>query len=326
MIVTLLTLGALLAIAMSGYYSGSETGLYCADPLRVRLDSERGDIRARRLARVLEHEHDALSSILVGTNVANYLATILVAALIARTLDVGGTASELYTTVIVTPIIFVFGEVLPKTLFHRDADTLMRAGSLLMRASMWAFTIPVALLNGLTSAVMRWVGSDPKRQSHDPRRGVAALLRGALSESDDADDHIAFVDRVFGLSSVPIHRVMVPHNRVIMIRFDAERKELESLARKHSHSRILVFDATPRRVVGFVQVDALLTDKNWTHIGHRIQRIIELGPHDSVASALLRLQNAHSSVATVVSRSGSLLGLVTLKDLVEELTGELPEW
>jgi CBS domain containing-hemolysin-like protein len=79
-------------------------------------------------------------------------------------------------------------------------------------------------------------------------------------------------------------------------------------------------------VLGYVSIDELLVDQAWTQVGERARPILRLTPHDSVAAALIALQRGGETLAAVENRHGHLLGLVTLKDLVEELTGELQEW
>jgi len=319
-------LGVLLAVFMSGFFSGTETGLYCVDRLRLRVDAQRGDRRATRLARLVDHQRDALATLLVGNNLANYVATALVAQALISATDISTGASELYTAAIVTPIIFVFGEIIPKTLFQRHADTLMRSSSGLLTLSRTIFHLPVLGLARISQPIIRLLDPRGLSDAPDARSRVVVLLQEALASADATGDHRAFVDRVLGLSQVAIHQIMVPRNRVVSLRADATRADLEALVRKHAHSRLLIHDRSPRRATGYITVHELLADTKWTQVGQRAQRVCELAAHDSVAAALVRLQRERETLAAVVDRGGNLLGLVTRKDLLEELTGELPEW
>jgi len=322
----LLVLVAFAGLVISAFFSGSETGLYCVDRLRLRVDAQRGDRRAEVIAELVDRSRDTLNTLLVGNNLANYVLTVVVAYLLTTAAGVTAGASELYTTLIVTPIVFVFGEVVPKTLFQRRADALMRAGASLLRIAALVLYLPVRFLDRLTRPVIRLFDPGGLSEMADPRSRVATLLQEAIAGTDTTGDHRAYIDRVFGLSQVAIQQVMVPRNRVIAIRSDASRSELEALARKHPHSRILVHERSPRRVTGYVAVHQILADTSWTQVGARARPVPELAAHDSVATALVRLQQAGEAMAAVVDRGGLLLGLVTRKDLVEELTGELPEW
>ena len=323
MIITLLIIGVIAAVCFSGFYSGSETGLYCVNRLRVRVRADRGDLCAQRLARLLDDDRGALSTLLIGTNVANYLATITVASVLLRTMDVGPGKSEVYTTLIVTPVIFVFGEVVPKNLFQRDADRLMFLGTRLFQLSAWLFRLPVMAINWIAGVIIGAVTTGPVADVTDPRRRVAILLQEALAAEDAESEHRELVGRVLELRDLAVHQVMVPRNRVVMIHGGAQRKDVLSLARKQAHARFPVYEDQPRRIQGFVHLHELLGDDSWQAVRERIHPIVNVHPHDSVSAAVVRLQAAKQPLAAVVDRSGYLLGLVTLNDLLSELVGEL---
>ncbi len=326
MIIALCIAIAVVAVLLSGFHSGSETGMYCVNRLRLRVAAERGDLRARRLGFLLNRDQNALSTLLIGTNVANYIATAAVATVLMRATSIGPGESELYTTLIVTPVIFVFGEVVPKNLFQRDADRLMLLGSGVFRVSAALFRIPVAVVTWVATPFVRLFAARGRTGAVDPRRRVAVLLGEAMAAEDVEGERSDLVNRVLELRDVPIHRVMVPRNRVVTLSASAGRKECLSLARKHPYSRFPVVDDHPRRVVGYVHVHRLLIDEDWSQVRERVRRIVTVDPHESVGAALVALQSAREAIAAVVDRNGYLLGIITLKDLVEELTGELHAW
>lgn len=326
MSVTLLLVASVICLALSAFHAGAETGMYCLNRLRLRLDAERGDARAKRLTQIIEHEQSALSTLLVGTNVANYFVTIFAAIVVSHVWQIEGGKSELITTAIVTPIVFVFGEVVPKIMFQREADTLMRRGAGAFHVSSMLLRIPVTLLNALSRPVLLLVAPHGRREAADPRRRMALLLQNALASDEGGLGHLEYIDRVLDLSNVALHEVMVPRNRIASVRADTNRKQCIALARRVPHSRFPVFDKSDRRIEGYVLIDELLADENWTQLRGRLRPIQRLKPHDSVAAAIVRLQSARENLAIVEDRRGNLLGLVTLKDLLEELTGELHAW
>jgi CBS domain containing-hemolysin-like protein len=322
----LFLVAGLVALGFSAFFSGSETGLYCMNRLRVRLDAEQGDRRARRLVPLLDRMQDALTTMLVGTNIANYFLTICVANLLAAWSGLPESSRDLYTTLVATPVVFVFGEVVPKIVYQRSPDPWMRAGSLLAAGSSVLLRLPVRALNAVARPIVRYL--DPKGLSvgADPRRRMALLLQDAIATDDQSGEHSELVDRVLGLSSVALHQVMVPRNRVVAIRADADRRECLSIIGRHPHTRFPVYDRNPRRIIGHVVAHTLLADDTWQTVADRLRPVISMSAHESVASAILRLQAKRQTLAVVVDRHGALLGLITLKDLLEELTGELHAW
>jgi len=319
-------LAAVLFIGLSGFYSGSETGMYCLNRLRLKVDAEQGDRRALRLSHIMQDEQSALYTLLIGTNLSNYLTTVAVAFLLARHYDIAAGRSELVTTLIVTPIVFVFGEVVPKNVFQRGADHLMRKGSALFSVTCRICAWPVRLLSLLAAPLIRLLLPGSAVGTDDPRRHMALMMREALAADARPAEHSHLIDRILRLKNVGLREVMIPQPQVQTIHLDATRQRCHALARSSAHSRLPVHDDDPRTVLGYVEIHKPLADRVW--IGPRgcLRKIVRLDLDQSVASALVALQGAHESIASVENRKGEFLGIVTLKDLLEELTGELHAW
>lgn len=324
---------SLLGLFFSGFFSGAETGLYRVNRLRLHLGVRRRDPRALRLASVLGDEPGALSVTLVGTNVANYVTTSAVAFSFAELWGFGETGSELYTVAIVTPVIFVFGEMVPKNLFRLHPDALLAHGSRLLAIAnrlfrltgiVWALTHLSVLLSRLTGSDLHSAGV------LDPKQRVKRLLQEALagdtlgSDRIDPEDQSDLIERVCQLSETSLHAVMVPRNRVIGIAADTDRHELVRIVRLHSHARLPVYESAGSRthIIGLAKVDELLQSDDWERVAERLRPALKLSPRETVATAITRLQRAGRGMAVVVDDSGRMLGIVTLKDLLSEVVGE----
>lgn len=317
---------ALVALFLSGFFSGSETGLYCVNRLRLQLAARRQNRGAMRISALLEDEQGALSTTLVGTNLANFAATSTVAYMFAELIGVPATHCEIYTVLILTPIVFVFGEVVPKNLFQRHADTLMLAGSrwLVWFDRLFRILGVVPALKLLASGLNRLMpGQDGRSVALGPRHRVAALLQDALAGQTHGEDRSDLVDRIFRLSETPLHAVMVPRNRVQTIAADADRRTLIRITRRRGHAVLPVHEAHHRQVVGLVKVDELLQSDDWKTVSDRLHPVMRLRPHDTVASAMIQLQRAGRSLAVITDPGGRLLGVVALKDLLAQVVGEL---
>lgn len=315
-----------IGLALSAMFSGAETGLYCVSRLRLHLAVQQKDRRALRLSGVLEDRQAALGMTLVGTNVMNYVTTTAVAFLFAELLGLGETDTEVYTVLILTPIVFVFGEVVPKTLFQRYAYVL------LMRCSAWLSSVyQVLRITGilwchkqLTRLVARLVGVDPThRGTFDPKQRMARLLQEALAGQTLGDDRSYLIDQVMQLSETPLHAVMIPRNRVTTVVSRADRRELMRIARRTPHTRLPVYDTNPRHIIGLVNIDDLLRSQEWKTIGDRLQPVITMSPHVTIATAMSRMQGTGRDMVIVTDRGGQMLGVVTLKDLLDAVLGEL---
>lgn len=317
---------ALTGLFFSALYSGAETGFYCAARARLHLGAQRNDPRALRLRALLEDRQAALGLTLVGTNVMNYATTTAVAYMFAGLAGMGEADTELYTILFLTPVVFVFAEVVPKSLFQRHPNLLLLRCHRVLAGTHQLLRITGILwcVRQLTLRVTALVdpGSATSRV-FDPRQRVAALLQEALAGRGVGDDQSYLVDRVVQLSQTPIHVVMVPRNRVVTIANQADRRELVRVARKTSHARLPVYAASKDHIIGVAVIDDLLAMEEFVAVGDHVQPVATLSPHDTVATAIGRIQKTGRNMVVVTDRGGRMLGVVTLSGLLEEVLGEL---
>lgn len=321
-ILTLLV--ALVALAFSAFSSGAETGLYCANRLRIELGAQQQDRRCIRLSRLLRDEQDVLTVTLLGATVGDYVLSSAVAFAFVELLRVGDFDAEVYTVVVCTPIVFVFGTVVPKNVFQLHADSLMpRVASLLSGAErVLRLTGTLALLRALAFWAGRLAGMSAAAAAlPTPRWRVANLLREALADQEHGADRSQLITRVVRLSEMPLHLVMTPKSDVASLGSDADREALMTVARRTEHILVPVSDRAGK-VVGVVKVDELLKAQDWKTVSDRIRPVTRLTPHSTVAAAIASLQAQGRNMAVVADQTGRMLGLVTLSDLVTKVVGE----
>lgn len=314
----------ILGLFLSAVFSGAETGLYCVNRLRLHLGVKIRDPRAMRVAKFLEDETGALSVTLVGTNLANFVTTSAVAFALAESFAVAEHLAELYTIAILTPVVFVFGEVVPKSLFQRHADRLLSLISPILMAFnlLFRWLGLVAALKLFSRVLERVLGGNTSGESSfGPKRRLAMMMREATAGTKLAQERSDLIDRVCQLSETPLYEVMVPRNRVVAVPMDTDRRGLIRIARRTGHARLPVFETNPRQLVGVIRVDDLLRRDDWGTVGEELKPVPSLQPHDSVATAIVRLQSEKHGLGVVTDRGGQMLGVVVLKDLLGRLVG-----
>jgi putative hemolysin len=171
---------------------------------------------------------------------------------------------------------------------------------------------------------------DPARAAAErdilPQARMLELLReGAACGGLTAFQRDAF-ERVMSLSRTPVTRVMVPRQRAAMIQRDWSRADVLRIARMAHFSRLPVYADDARRVVGVLNVFDVLTDDQSRPTADYIRDVQRMDAGDTVLNALRTLQRAHEVMAIVCDARGYCLGLLTVKDLVEEIVGELEAW
>ena len=316
----------LLTLFLAGLFSGSETGFYCLNRLRIFLGVQRGERRAARLGRMIDDEQGTLAGTLAGTNIMHYLLTSAVAFTFTSLLGLGAGDAEVYTVLILTPVIFVFAEVVPKNVFQRHADLLMPRVSWILYVANRTFRAMglIWLLKKLTMLAARLAGTPEARPlAASPKRHIAALLQEALSQRQLGEDQSELIERVVKLSDTPVRFVMVPQHKVIMIAAHCDRAALNRLAASTEHARVLVFAGKRSQIIGLVKIDELLRDATWRRVEERAVPILSLRPFETVANAMKRMQRVQKEMAIVTGFGGGLLGIVTLRDLLDEVVGEM---
>jgi CBS domain containing-hemolysin-like protein len=277
----------------------------------------------------MRQPEEVVITMLLGTNVADYLATAFTAALLLH-LAVAESLAEVYATLIVTPLILVFGGIIPKDWFRREADWLMYRLALpveicvrLARATGFVF-----LLRGLTHLLVRWI--DPAhveaQRSVLPRAQALRLLREGAVHGGLSKLQRDLMDRVVNLSHTSVSSVMVPRSRAALVAKDIPRGDLLRAVRMAHFSRLPIYDGSPTTIIGILNVYDVLTDTDERPIEVHMHEPFRLPASDSVAKALVRMQQARQVMAIVEDAQGRCVGLLTVKDLVQQIVGYIEQW
>ena len=325
----LLVAGCILALGFSAFFSGTETGIYCLNRVRLHLRSSQNDLRALRLTELMKNPRELLITTLVGTNLADYFATIFFTAFLLRR-ALSHQYAEVAATLLLTPMILVFGGVVPKDWFQREADRLMYplAEALAGCHRFVRWTGLMFLLDRLSRAIIRRIDPSGVTEETDvlPRARIRRLLSEGAAGGGLSEYQRATLDRVMNLSRVRLANVMIPLRRAATVPTSISRAELLRIARMAHFSRLPVYEHAPHDVIGFINVYDVLTDREERPIQSYVQSVTKLPATETVPKALLRMQRERQVMGIVVNQTGRSLGLFTMKDLVEEIVGDLEAW
>lgn len=326
---------ALFTVLLSAVFSGLETGMYRVSRLRVRLGAEKGQWPQQILSRILPDGAGLLLSLLVANNLANYIATSSVTYLLLETVKSEHTA-ELFATAVTAPLLFVFAESTPKSVFLYRADALMAFFSPLLLAThrilTWCGIVP--LLRGLSYLFGHVTGASVSSRTmfaSAQRHQVRAILRETHEEGILSPVQTDIVDRIVNIPGLRLNGVMVPLNQVQSIDIRSDRAALLNKLRRYSWTRLPVWQETPTHIVGFVNIyDALSSDEAFDDLGRFVRPLRQMDGATPVIDAIDTMRRDDLKIVLVMRtrRSGQdvPVGIVTMKDLVEELLGELAEW
>lgn len=319
---SLLAVAALLlalGLLCSALFSGAETGAHTFNRTRHRLRvAERG--RRALLVERLTHDLTGFLVIcLIGTHLANTLVSYA-STMALEQLGVG--AAELAATIAVGPLLFIVGELAPKELFRRHPDRLLYATAPVVAGARLVLWPAVAALGLLTRALRRGHPSDRRADGAAEERLRQLIIAGG-ADGTVTDYQATLAQNIFSLRARRVRHVMMPLAKVRMFEAAQGLEEARAEARQHGHGRYPVYRHRPEQVVGVVDAYELeFEERPGVTIRNYVGPVLTIDPEERVAEALVRLRRARARLA-VVTRGERALGIVTAKDLVEEITGEL---
>jgi len=326
---------AALMVVLSAVFSGLETGMYRLSRLRLRLGSEKGLWSHKVLARAMRDGSGLLLSLIVANNLVNYLATGSVTYALQRVV-VSEHMVELLATLVIAPLLFVFAESLPKNLFLHRADALMTFFAPLLfvthRLLRWCGIVP--LLKLLSHRMNRAKGSTVSGKTmiaSTQRHQVQAILRDTHEEGLLSSVQADIIGRIVNIPSLRLGAVMVPLNQVHCVDIRSDRDALLEALRQHAWTRRLVWSETPTNILGSINIYSVLDSaESFGCLDDFVTPIQRLDATTPIIDAIDIMRRDELRIVLVTrSRRGGQdtpVGIVTMKDLIEELLGELAEW
>jgi len=316
---------AAVGLFLSAFFSGSETGFYRATRMRLVLDALGGDLVARGLVWLTNHPSIFVATTLVGNNLANYLTSLAIVMGVQAILFGSGQVPEhghiavLLAPLLLAPVLFVYGELLPKNLSLRAPNRLLRRGGPLFLLFVPLFFPVSALLWGLNRILARFVAEPPEQV----RLGLARReLQRVLEEGHEAGildpSQVELARGIFAVANHPVTRYLTPLGEMARAQSDMSKEEVCRLARRRETPDVLLWDAGPNpQLIGYVRVIDLCLDPS-DQLGP-VRPLLDVQHADSHMDALMRMHSAHESLARVIDSEGQTLGILTTRRLREPL-------
>ncbi|MEW2915103.1 HlyC/CorC family transporter [Leisingera sp. JC11] len=327
-----------LLLVCSGFFSGSETALTAASRGKLRSQADKGSAGARRALVITEDNERLIGSVLLGNNVVNILAASLATALFTRLFGEGGVAMA---TLVMTLLVLVFAEVLPKTYAISNAEKAASAVSAPIGIIVKVLSPVVGAVRLFVRGVLRVFGVriDPDSHIMAVREEIAGALQLGHSEGvvekEDRDRILGALD----LSDRFVEEIMLHRSNIQMIDAEAEPEAILEQCLQSQHTRLPVFRGEQENIIGVVHAKDLframyqqaggadadsgrLQSFDVTQVAKAPYFVPETTTLDEQMRQFLRMR---SHFALVVDEYGALQGLITLEDILEEIVGEITD-
>ncbi|WP_111734904.1 HlyC/CorC family transporter [Roseovarius amoyensis] len=332
-----ITAGAILCLlVLSAFFSGSETALTAASRGKLRARVDKGDRGAAHALKITEDNERLLGSVLLGNNLVNILAASLATALFTRVFGDSGVA---LATLVMTLLVLIFAEVLPKTFAITNAEAAAARVAPAIRMVIAVFSPVVAAVRVLVRAILALVGvrTDPDSQILAVREEIAGALQLGHSEGvvekEDRDRILGALD----LGDRTVEEIMLHRSQIEMMDAGQDPMAILQQCLQSSHTRLPVYRDDPDNIIGVVHAKDLLRamhkvadensfspdarkDFDLAAVAMKPYFVPETTTLDDQMRQFLRMR---SHFALVVDEYGVLQGLITLEDILEEIVGEI---
>ncbi len=341
----------LVLLGISAFFSGSETALTAISKSRLHHAANQGEVRAKRVVALLKRKEQLLGTILLGNTMVNIFASALATTLF---MTLFGEAGVLFSTFALTFIIVIFGEVLPKSYAIVNPDKIARRSSFLMNILMFLLHPLTLIIQYIVSGILSLFGLKHAYQfNHEDHeeelRGAIDLHRG---ENPDIGHERHMMKSILDLDQTTVADVMTHRRNVEMINLDLTPFEILDQLFQSRYTRLPLYKGEPDNIIGVIHGKSILkaihnqqksNSKNPESNPHKISdenRGIDLEAIDleklastpwfipestSLMDQLLAFRERREHFAMVVDEYGSLEGIVTLEDVLEQIVGNIDD-
>lgn len=311
-------------IVFSAFFSASETAYTSANKIRLRSKAENGKKSAARALKIIEKYDKTLTTILIGNNIVNILTSSLATVLfidLLKDADKGSVAS----TAVVTIVVLIFGEILPKTLAKSHAESFACGISGIMSFLMTVFTPLSAVFILLQKGANKLFASKNKEVSMTEQELISIIDEiedeGVLEEQEGS-----LVRSALEFDETIVSEVITPRVNIVAVEINSDTEKVKDLFIKEQYSRLPVYEKTVDHIVGVITqhdfFEKIVRGESFT-ISDIMQDTLHIPNLMKISDVLKQMQKNKLHLAVVVDQYGGTEGIVTLEDIIEELVGEI---
>lgn len=323
-------LAILVLLLLSAFFSGSETAFTAASRVRMHSLEQEGNSFARMVNKIREKKDRMIGALLLGNNLVNILASALATSVLIKLF---GEAGVVYATLVMTMLVLIFAEVLPKTYALHHAETMSMRVAPILRIFIVIFAPITEMVTWVVRRVLRIFGVDISRVGAGSH---LELLRGAIEmhqgPEDETQEQRAMLRSILDLADVDLEEIMIHRKSVTMIDGSQPMEEIIQEVLDSPFTRLPVWKDDPDNIIGVIHAKQLLKEMNEQkgEIGQISLENIMMEPRfvpeaTALFDQLQAFRERKEHFAVVVDEYGAFMGIVTLEDILEEIVGDIDD-
>ena len=314
-------------LIISGLLSGSETSITSVSKSKIHKLSNRGDVRAKKVLKLIDKKNDLVSSILIGNNIINILASVLATALLIKYY---GDKGILYSTIVMSALIVIFSEVFPKNyaLLKPDRFVLAMSGPLTIFSKLLLpFIIFLRFINFIIFKLIR-VDTTNKITSKSAREDIRNIINMHEDEGRLLKDESDMLNAILDLKEITVEKIMTHRKNIYSINIEETNTFFTKIAQS-SFSRIPVWKNSPNNILGLIHAKNVLSnldDTGTLNINKIKENLIKpwfIPETTKAKDQLNEFIKRKEKLAFIVDEYGELMGLISMEDIIEEIVGNI---
>lgn len=318
-------------VILSAFFSSAETALTTMNKLRLRTLMEEGSKNAAIAMKLVQNPGKLLSTILIGNNIVNLSASSLSTVFATNLCIQAGTPIPVSTAVgiatgVITLVVLLFGEILPKTLATRYSEKLSLAYARIIYALTIILTPLIFIVNLLSSGVLKLLRADKKVKTQMTENELLTFIDVSHEQGVIEQEEHEMITNVVDFGDSMAKDVMVPRIDIVFASVDSTYEELTQLFKEEKYSRIPVYETSKDNVIGIVNLkDLFCYDKDPKDFVLRnfLREPFYTYEYQKTSELMLKMKDQSFNIAIVLDEYGATAGLITLEDLLEEIVGEI---
>lgn len=320
----------LILLFLSGFFSGSETALTAASKARLTGYEKEGNKRAGLVNRIRAQKDRMIGALLLGNNMVNILASALATSVL---IEIFGDAGVVYATLVMTLLVLIFAEVLPKTYAFHHADKMSMFIAPIIRVVIVVFAPITEMVTFIVRRVLRVFGVDISKVAAGSH---LELLRGVIEMHEGEDQEVleqrAMLRSILDLKDVDLEEIMIHRKHIEMLDYDMDRAAMVDAVLESQYTRLPVWQDDKDNIVGVIHAKLLLRELQ--SCKGNVEKLnldnIMLTPWfvpetTHLYDQLQAFRQRKEHFAIVVEEYGSVMGVVTLEDILEEIVGQIDD-
>lgn len=305
-------------MAFSALFSSTETAFSSVNKLRLKNYASQGNKKAARALKLANKFDDVLTAVLIGNNIVN-IAISSVSTLIF--IEIIGSNGAAVSTVVVTVLVLIFGEVLPKSYAKRNAEKLALLFAAPLSVLVTVFKPFVIALNGLSSLISSGGDEAPSVTEDELKYMIDEIEEQGVIEEQESE----LVKSALEFDEITVSEILIPRVKIVGIEIGMSLDEIKEIFITEMYSRLPVYEKSLDDIVGMITNKAFF--KMLTEGGNDIRDIIQDVTHIAdtklINETMRDMQRSKVHLAVVTDQYGGTKGIVTLEDIIEELVGEI---